>query len=291
MRRLAVRHLTVYRYSRPVTFGEHRMMMRPRDSHDQRLVSAALEISPLATLRWHHDVFGNTVARASFQGAAEELRFDSRLVVEHYGLTAEHLEPTPFPPAYSDELRIDFATCDEPARPDPRSEIQSWAEDRVAALGAGVDCPALLTRVTQDIHSGFVYEQRQAGGVQDPAETLARGTGTCRDLAFFMMEALRRLGFAARFVSGYLFDPSSDNGGTALRGGGATHAWVQVFLPDQGWTEFDPTNGLLGGDNLIRVAVTRDPGQALPLQGSYFGAPEDFLEMTVDITVSAEETL
>ena len=121
--------------------------------------------------------------------------------------------------------------------------------------------------------------------MQSPAEALALKSGSCRDLALLMMEAARALGMAARFVSGYLHDPDQDS---ALRGAGETHAWVQVYLPGAGWVEFDPTNGLIGGANLIRVAVARDPAQAVPLQGSYFGAAEDLIDMEVAVTVSEE---
>ena len=92
-----------------------------------------------------------------------------------------------------------------------------------------------------------------------------------------MMEAVRSLGFAARFVSGYLYDPALDGGPSGTQGAGATHAWVQVYLPGAGWVEFDPTNGIVGGRNLIRVGVARDPKQAIPLAGTFFGAPSDYL--------------
>jgi transglutaminase-like putative cysteine protease len=88
---------------------------------------------------------------------------------------------------------------------------------------------------------------------------------------------------AARFASGYLYVPSHDS--TIVRGGGATHAWCQVYLPGAGWVEFDPTNGIVGSNNLIRVAVTRDPRQAIPLAGTWFGKPEECLGMTVEVAV------
>ena len=83
-----------------------------------------------------------------------------------------------------------------------------------------------------------------------------------------MIEAVRSLGFAARFVTGYLYDPALDGGPAGTQGAGATHAWVQVYLPGAGWVEFDPTNGIVGGRNLIRVGVARDPKQAVPLAGT-----------------------
>ena len=175
--------------------------------------------------------------------------------------------------------------------PDADGRVDSWVKGILGELGSQPDTDHLLEQMNLAIHNRFVYEPRFTVGVQSPVETLNQGSGTCRDLALFMMEAARALGFAARFVSGYLYDPALDAEGpgqSGLRGGGATHAWVQVFLPGAGWVEYDPTNGLVGGADLIRVAVTRDPMQALPLQGSFIGAREDFLEMTVDVRVSAK---
>jgi transglutaminase-like putative cysteine protease len=118
-------------------------------------------------------------------------------------------------------------------------------------------------------------------------ETLKKKSGSCRDFALLMMEAARTLGFAARFVTGYLYDPAVDGDPESRVGGGATHAWVQIYLPGAGWVEFDPTNGIIGGAGLIRVAVTRDPTQACPLSGDWFGAPKDFLGMEVNVTVTS----
>jgi transglutaminase-like putative cysteine protease len=101
-----------------------------------------------------------------------------------------------------------------------------------------------------------------------------------------MIEAVRSLGLAARFVTGYIYVPKVEN--AALRGGGATHAWVQVFLPGAGWIEFDPTNGIVGNKDLIRVGVARDPYQALPLYGTFVGSRSDAIEMTVEVTVTTE---
>ncbi len=100
------------------------------------------------------------------------------------------------------------------------------------------------------------------------------------------MEGARSVGLAARFVSGYLYDPAVDGGGEEAIGAGATHAWVQVYLPGAGWVEFDPTNGIVGGENLIRVAVVREPAQAVPVNGSYDGTAEDFLGMEVEVRVT-----
>ena len=121
-------------------------------------------------------------------------------------------------------------------------------------------------------------------GTQPPLVTLELRRGTCRDFALFMMEAVRSLGFAARFVTGYIYVPGRD--GTTTLGGGSTHAWCQVYLPGAGWVEFDPTNGIVGNRDLIRVAVARDPRQAIPLHGSYAGRASDALGMTVQVNVT-----
>ncbi len=151
--------------------------------------------------------------------------------------------------------------------------------------GATLD---VLMEMTSRIKRQFAYAAREAEGVQTPLETLSLGSGSCRDFAVFMMEAARSLGLAARFVSGYLYDESLIGAGEGMVGGGTTHAWVQIFLPGAGWVEYDPTNALIGGRNLIRVAVARDASQAVPLAGTYVGKPDDFLGIQVEVTVTTE---
>ena len=126
-------------------------------------------------------------------------------------------------------------------------------------------------------------------GTQTPVETIEKKSGTCRDYALLFIEAARSLGFGARFVTGYLYDPALDGGGEAVQGAGATHAWADIYLPGAGWVEFDPTNGLVACENLIRVAVTRDPTQAVPIGGTFSGEGAKYLGMEVDVTVTAEE--
>jgi transglutaminase-like putative cysteine protease len=290
MRLLTIRHTTRYRYKRPVTFGPHRLMFRPRDSHDIRVVSSGLTIKPQPDLRWFHDVFGNSVALATFHDAADELMVDSTIMVEHYGVEGANfpLDPTAriLPVSYSSQEYPDLARTIERHYPDPDKVIDSWAR-RFLLQHDQTEIWSLLEMMTATIKEEFVYIPRESEGVQTPLQTLEWKTGTCRDYALFMMEALRSLGMAARFVTGYLYDPALEGFDSGVVGAGSTHAWVQVYLPGPGWVECDPTNGVIGGPNLIRVGVARDPAQALPMAGTFFGGRDDFIEMTAEVTVSS----
>jgi transglutaminase-like putative cysteine protease len=289
---LSVDHVTTYRYRQPVGLGEHRILFRPRDSYDQRLLAASLTVTPEPeSLRWIHDVFGNCVAVARFRGRAQELRFVARITLEHtpepplsFAL-APHAARFPF--AYEPDEMPDLARCIERQRPDPDDAVLAWARGFLEPDGTA-ETRALLAAMTAGIRRDFAYEARTEKGVQDPAETLRLRRGSCRDFALLMIEAVRSLGMAARFVSGYIYVPERD--GAALHvGGGSTHAWVQVYLPGAGWVEFDPTNGIVGNRDLIRVAVARHPGQAVPLHGSWIGRPEDFLDMAVTVRVTERD--
>lgn len=291
MTQLTVLHTTVYRYRRSVRFGEHRLMFRPRDSHDLRLIDTALTISPAAEVRWLHDVFSNSIAIATFGDMADELRFESRIRIEHYGLSYPEFAIEPyaktFPFSYRSEEIPDLVRNIERHYPDPEGKVDHWAK-KLVHDSSSLDTQEVLFNMTRAINREIAYQRRYAVGLQTPAETLERGSGTCRDMALLMMAGARSLGLAARFVSGYLYDASLDGvGEEEMQGSGDTHAWVEIYLPGAGWVEFDPTNGLVGGAHLIRVAVARDPSQAIPLQGTYFGAPDDFIEMQVDVTVTA----
>jgi transglutaminase-like putative cysteine protease len=145
----------------------------------------------------------------------------------------------------------------------------------------------LLKTMNAALKPQIVYGERHAPGTQAPAETLETKTGACRDFAMALIEAARYLGFGARFVSGYLYDPDLDKG-DATQAVAATHTWAEIYLPGAGWIEYDPTDVLIGHETLIRVAVTRDPSQAIPISGSYAGSKEDFLGMDVAVTVTAQ---
>ena len=291
---LTVRHVTTYAYRQPVAFGEHRMMLRPREGYDQRLLDARLRITPEPSqLRWVHDVFGNNVAVARFTGRARQLRFESVIRIDHTAQNAldYHVEDyaASYPFAYAMEEMPDLARSIERHYPDPARAVDRWARTFLRPDGP-TGTLDLLTAMTHGIRQGLTYIPRHERGIQDPARTLKLGSGTCRDFAVLMIEAARSLGLAARFVSGYLYSPGREAArDSARRGGGNTHAWVRVYLPGAGWVEFDPTNGIVGNRDLIRVAVTRDPRQAVPLHGTWTGFPADNLGMTVEVSVTSAD--
>lgn len=281
---LTVRHTTTYRYAEPVRLGEHRMMFRPRESHDLRLIRTDLQIFPRpANLRWLHDPFDNSVAVATFEGATSELRFDSTVTLEHFENTVpeypleEYARSYPF--RYSDE---DFPSLMRALAPHyPDGAVSQWAL-RFLAPSETTGTMQMLRAMTRGIRDEFEYMRRDQKGVQSPDETLRTHRGSCRDFAVLMMEASRSLGVATRFVSGYIYTPSA----SGMAGGGATHAWMQAYLPGAGWIDFDPTNSIIGNRNLIRVAVAWTPEQVLPLWGTYSGSKGAFLGMDVDVSVN-----
>jgi transglutaminase-like putative cysteine protease len=289
---LSVRHVTTYRYKQPVSFGEHRMMFRPRDSYDQKLLEAQFEITPKPSrLRWIHDAFGNCVAIASFGGQACELRFESRIRLHHSPERTpdfqieEYAKTYPF--SYGADELPDLLASIERRYPDPERQLERWVRKFLRQGRSSTATGELLKTLTYGIKEGFAYERRSEGGTQAPVITLNLGRGSCRDLTLLMMEAVRCLGLAARFVSGYIYVPDRDE--TTYLGGGSTHAWCQVYLPGAGWVEFDPTNGIIGNRDLIRVAVARDPTQAVPLTGTFFGEPADELGMSVEVQVTTSQ--
>ncbi|MFC7607306.1 transglutaminase family protein [Teichococcus aestuarii] len=239
-----VRHLTEYRYAKPVRFGEHRLMFRPRDSHDQRLLEATLAVDPEpAELRWIHDVFGNCVALLRFGQPATRLSFDTRIRLEH---TPQHgpafrtdTAALTYPFAYDAEDLPDLLRTMAPHHPDPGGEVARWARQFIRP-GRPSETGHLLMTLCYAIRESFSYARRTEPGTQPPLQTLHLRRGTCRDFALLMMEAVRHLGFAARFVTGYVYVPDRD--GSATLGGGSTHALCRSTCPAPGgWSSTRPT--------------------------------------------------
>jgi transglutaminase-like putative cysteine protease len=290
MIRYDITHTTVYRYRTAVSFGEHRVMFRPRDSHDLRVLATDLNVSPMAHVRLIQDPHSNSVALVQPLVSATELRIVCTFTIEHAHTSNLELPLSPgaelFPFAYSLEERFDLEQYLRPHHDDPQGQLTAWTRQFIRTDGP-THTRDLLVQMNQHIRDTFRYAARDEEGTQTPLRTLALGSGTCRDFALLMMEAARRIGIATRFVSGYLYDPALDNDGASdgTVGAGSTHAWLQAYLPGAGWVPFDPTNNLLGGNQLIRVGVARDPSQAAPVSGSWYGAADAYLGMQATVLV------
>jgi transglutaminase-like putative cysteine protease len=283
---LSIRHVTTYHYHQPVAFGEHRMMLLPRDDDDQRVLHSQIEITPRPRqMSWSRDRFGNHVATAEFDDRASELRFISDIRLDHTAAAFCAADIAAFARSYPFTYRAGrppgLARYLRPLSHDP--EVERWSAAFFRADGSA-DTHDLLVAMTLAMARNFKHVGRHEKGIQSPAETVARRTGCCRDLAVLMISALRARGIAARFVSGYLHLGNNDEEEAA---GGNTHAWVQVYVPGPGWVDFDPSGGIVGNQRHVRVAVAPHPREAIPLQGSWFGKASDHVAMKVAVKVRA----
>jgi transglutaminase-like putative cysteine protease len=282
MRRLNISHVTEYLFPSPVSLLPHRLLLRPRENHNVRIESSLLEIFPAHTLQWKRDVLDNSVALVSFASASDRLRIASNVVIQHY-------EDNPFdflmddyavfhPFDYSMEEQVELTPFRQAVYPSDRETVQVWLG------GLGLQQPmetfTLLDRLNREIAGRFVYQMREEPGVQPPALTLARNSGSCRDFAALFMEACRHLGLACRFVSGYLYAAAIEAGNAS------THAWAEVYLPGAGWKGFDPTSGEVTGNRHIATAVARHPQAVPPVAGSFIGPTGQQPLLSVAVRVS-----
>jgi transglutaminase-like putative cysteine protease len=285
--RLKIHHRTIYRYRQPVSLGSHRLMLRPRESRDLRLISNDVVVTPGAVVKWAHDVYGNAVATATFQTMTDTLVIESAAEIQlHttawpiFDIAASAIY---YPFRYSDDDWIDLGALAIQQYQDPAGRLREWARAFVA--GNPTDTLCLLKDLSAGISEGIRYQSRDDEGTQSPIQTLDRGWGSCRDFAVLFGEAARSLGFGARIVSGYLYNPDHNIIGSG--GAGTTHAWAEVYVPGAGWITFDPTNRSVGGFNLIPVAVVRDIRQAIPVAGSFVGMSDAFQGMSVEVLVTS----
>ena len=282
-------HTTHYRYAQPVLLGEHQILFRPRDSHDLRVLATDLQITPEPVdIRLYQDVYSNSIALIQPQSPAVELKLECSFSVEHTGTRALDLPiragSQTYPFDYDDEEQLVLRHYLAPYYNEPNGILRAWARQFIRASGP-TGTRELLVDMTRFIRGTMQYRARFSRGVQTPYDTLHLQSGTCRDFATLMIEAVRHLGYAACFVSGYLYTPWLDSASEQHVGAGSTHAWVQVYLPGAGWISFDPTNNLIGGTDLIGVGIARHASHALPVTGTWDGFPGDYLGMDVDVQV------
>lgn len=287
MTAFTIRHRTVYRYLRPVVLGTHQLQLRPRESRNLRVVSAEIDVTPSAALAWAHDVFGNAIATVQFSAPAHTLIVESHVEIEHraeawpvFDIASSALS---YPFSYSDDERLDLGALLVPQYADPEGRLLAWVRGFVRS--SPTDTLSLLRDLNAGISGWISYQSRDDERTQAPLESLDRGWGSCRDIALLLIEAARQLGLGARIVSGYLVERDDQPGLIGATDAGSTHAWAEIYLPGAGWITFDPTNRTMGDFNLIPVAVARDIKQAIPVSGSFIGAPDDFLGMVVEVWV------
>ncbi|MGD8594862.1 MAG: transglutaminase family protein [Gammaproteobacteria bacterium] len=279
MQRYKIFHRTYYNFSAVVSLEPHTLLLRPREGHELRIESSILTLTPTATLRWHRDVEDNSVAIATFDSPANQLLIESEVIIQQYNeapldfLVADYATNYPF--AYTPEDRVvlsPYMNVTDTAGGSLSEWVANiWQSERLQTY-------ELLQRLCVHINQTLSYQLREEPGVQSAAETLSRETGSCRDFANLFMEATRHLGFASRFVSGYLHAPPS------TINFGATHAWAEVYIPGAGWKGFDPTIGEIVGTNHIAVAVARLPESVPPIAGSFVGIPGANLNVGVWVT-------
>lgn len=289
--RIAVDHLTEYRYDRPVGFGEHSLYLRPRESQTIHVESFELTSTPHSKVRWVRDCFNNVVAVLSFGiEQASMLSVQCKMAFE----VAEEnpfdfiLEgrASQFPFSYDEReksaLRPYLETDDSERWP-----VLDWARGSLGHSTEGRETIAFLTDLNLAIHRSVAYERRDEEGTQTANETLQRRRGSCRDMAELFVATSRQLGLAARFVSGYLYEPPSPDGaGTFNVAAGSMHAWAEVYLPGAGWRGFDPTNGLITDHHFLPAAVATRPDWVSPMQGQYFHVGSVQSQMRVALSIS-----
>ncbi len=284
---LKIHHRTTYHYHQPVRLGPHRLMLRPRESHELRLVLSRTIVAPDATVSWALDVFGNAVATATFQTMTDRLVVDGfselQLSAAAWPVFDIAASAISYPFRYSDNDWIDLGALTAQQHPDPAGQLRDWTGAFVRSTPT--DTLSLLKDLSAGVATWIQYQSRDDEGTQSPTETLDRGWGSCRDFAVLFVEAARSLGFGARIVSGYLYNPNQLSLGST--DAGSTHAWAEVYVPGAGWISFDPTNRSVGGLNLIPVAVARDIRQVVPVTGSFIGMTNALQGMSVEISVTS----
>ncbi len=283
MRRLQIKHLTLYEYDNAVEFLPHKLLLRPREGHDIRIVSSRLQITPAHKIKWRRDVNDNCVAVVNFLEPNTKVDFLSEVINEHYEespldfIIEAHAVNFPF--HYDATEGIDLTPYQMPVFSEDSKALRKWI-NQFWSVGQKVETYVLLDKINKAIGEHIIYQVREEPGVQSPGETLTKNTGSCRDMATLFIEACRQIGLAARFVSGYLHSP------TSAAGSGSTHAWSEIYLPGAGWKGFDSTSGEIVGNQHISVAVSRHPEAIPPIAGAFLGVLDKCPLMKVEIEVN-----
>ncbi|MEY4485398.1 MAG: hypothetical protein RL693_2850 [Verrucomicrobiota bacterium] len=256
-------------------------MMRPRESHGIRLENCSFRISIPHQLRWIRDLHENNIGILDFTEGAAELVIEGEFVLDvrdenpfNFVILPEAAE---YPFTYEHQLGSNLFSLNHNIYDRDVDQIREWLHP-LWHPGKRVGTLELLQELNSHIYRTLRYRRRMEKGVQSPAETLEKKSGSCRDFATLFIEACRFLGLAARFVSGYMYSPD-------ITGKMSMHGWAEVYLPGAGWIGFDPSWGILAASQYIPVAVTRHSEHAPPISGSYMGTPRAFIQSEVDLYV------
>lgn len=277
--KLRIVHDTHYFYHEPVKIGQHRLVLRPREGHDLQVESMHLDITPAFALTWNRDVFGNSIAIVDFTGRASELRIVSDVLVTRSEHPLKKIWTAPHesthPPVYDPLDRLVASAYQQVIYPEDATAVQTWLTTLPFKLPPGAH--AAVGALNGYIHEQFPSKRREERGVLTPAQTLERGSGSCRDLATLLLEAARSLGIAARFASGYLDCEASELGVAS------THAWTETYLPGEGWRGFDPSLGEETDAKHVVTGVSNHPRGVMPVSGYYDGTTAQFKELKVAV--------
>ncbi|HVJ46500.1 MAG TPA: transglutaminase family protein [Luteolibacter sp.] len=277
--RLHLIHETRYDYSEPVEFGPHRLVLRPREGHDVRLQTMILETFPPATVRWYRDILDNSIAVAEFSEPSAELRIRSEFVIALPAADEGRHHPVAvsYPPQIAGIDELITVPYRQFTYPHEVERLRKWSAANSLTFTTG-ERRAIFDDLATRIHASIRYTRREESGVQSPVSTLDFGSGSCRDMAVLMIEISRAMGFPARFVSGYLESSNSKVGR------GSSHAWVEIYLPEKGWTGYDPSIGQRTGPGHVPVGVSHHPRGVMPVTGGYVGPPGVTSKLTVSIS-------
>jgi transglutaminase-like putative cysteine protease len=277
--RLHVSHKTAYSYAEPVSFGRHRLVLRPREGHDLRIVDMQLRIEPRHEITWVRDVYGNSLALVDFLAPAALLEISMEFCVERFEPFPEKHFHAPWlvawPAPYATEELPVIDAYRRLSFPEDAGELQKWLDEALPRRAE--DAEGMLLDLCGRVRERIGYRRRTGKGVQTPRETLRAASGSCRDMATLMMDAARVLGIASRFASGY------SHGAASLAGRASTHAWTECYLPGLGWRGFDPTSGKAIGLRHIATGVSQHPRGVMPVSGSFVGRRSVFLALEVDV--------
>ncbi len=282
--KLNIAHTVSYHYSAPVVLAPQHILMRPRENHHVSITSFRLITTPETKLFWARDHHENSLAIAYHYDRVEA--FSARVEIEVETLDRNpfefvvRLDAAHFPFDYQPAERVLLAPYRNPSEEKGRP-LLDWM--RSALREFPDDTLEVLTQLNQAIREQLDYHTRDDPGAQEPEETIRNRSGTCRDFANLMMQACHALGFAARFVSGYLYDSSPESGVSP----GALHAWTEVYLPGAGWKGFDPTHGVLTDDHFVPVAVGRGPANLNPVTGAFWGGNDVRARMEASLEIRA----